>query len=372
MTLRGVRLAHLIESDGPGGAERMVASLAASLQAAGADNLVIAPADGEGWLGRELSGTGVRMELFPRLDRPFSPALARSLATTLRRNRIALAHSHEFTMAVYGAWAAWRAGIPHVFTMHGGRYYAGRLQRRIAMRIAVALSGATVAVSQSVARHLSRDLWLRASRIATIPNGASLVPVRQSSFRAGLHLTADDRLALAVGNLYPVKGHGHLLEAFGLLAQRFPTLHVAIAGRGDLEGPLRARAEALGVGERFHLLGLRSDVANVLAGADVFVLPSLSEGLPLALIEAMVAGRPIVATAVGEVGTVLNGGSGHAGMLVPPGDAAALARALAQVLSDPREAQRLAAAAALRAEDYTLARMTDRYVALYATLVHCG
>ena len=367
MNLRGVRLAHLIETDGPGGAERMVASLAASLQALGAENVVIAPANGEGWLATELRGTGVRVESF-RLDRPVSPAFARWLAERLRHHRVALAHSHEFTMAVYGAWAARRAGVPHMFTMHGGRYYAGRLQRRLAMRVAVAFSGATVAVSQSVAQHLSRDLWVGRSRITTIPNGAGLVPVAQSSLRAELKLAPGDHLALAVGNLYPVKGHGHLLEAFGLLASRFPTLHVAIAGRGDLEPLLRARAHALGVAERFHLLGLRSDVANLLAGADLFVLPSLSEGLPLALIEAMLAGKTIVASTVGEVGAVLNGGGAHAGLLVPPGDAGALAHALARLLSDPSEAQRLAAAATRRAEDYTLAKMTERYVALYASL----
>jgi glycosyltransferase involved in cell wall biosynthesis len=348
----------------------MVASLAASLQAAGADNLLIAPAEGEGWLAREVSGTGVRVESF-RLDRPFSPAFARWLVVTLQRHRIALAHSHEFTMAVYGAWAARRAKIPHLLTMHGGRYYAGRLQRRIAMRVAAALSGSVVAVSRSVAQHLSRDLWLSASRITTIPNGAALTPVAQSSLRAELRLGSEDRLAVAVGNLYPVKGHIHLLEALGLLAQRFPRLHVAVAGRGDLAAPLLARAHALDVGDRFHLLGLRSDVANVLAGADVFVLPSLSEGLPLALVEAMLAARPIVATAVGEVSAVLNGGSAHAGLLVPPADPVALANALAQVLSNPREAKQLAAAAARRAEDFTLTKMTERYVALYASLLSC-
>jgi glycosyltransferase involved in cell wall biosynthesis len=369
MTLRGLRLAHLIESDGPGGAERMVASLAAELQAAGAENLVIAPANGEGWLARELSGTGVRVELF-RLDRPVSPSLARWLTETLRRHRVALAHSHEFTMAVYGAWAARWAGVAHLFTMHGSRYYAGRLRRRVAMRVAAALSGSVVAVSQSLARHLSRDLWVRASRIVTIPNGARLAPVAHSTLRAELRLGADDRLALAVGNLYPVKGHSYLLEAFGLLARRFPRLHVAIAGRGELEAPLRARARTLEVGDRFHLLGLRSDIGNLLAGTDVFVLPSLSEGLPLALIEAMLAARPIVATAVGEIGLVLSGG--RVGILVPPGDAAALAHALAHVLSDPTEARRLSAAAALRAGDYTLDKMTGRYVALYETLLSPG
>ena len=365
--LRGVRLAHLIESDGPGGAERMVASLAAELQAAGAENVVIVPAAGEGWLARELSGTGVRVEPF-HLDRPISRAFADWLTATLRRHRVALAHSHEFTMAVYGAWAARRAGVAHVVTMHGSRYYAERLRRRIAMRVAVELSGAVVAVSQSLARHLSRDLWIRAFRVVTIPNGVRVTPVARSSLREELQLRSADHLAVAVGNLYPVKGHGYLLDALALLAERFPRLHVAIAGRGELHGPLLDHARTLGLGDRVHLLGLRSDVGNVLAGADVFVLPSLSEGLPLALLEAMLAGRSIVATAVGEVPTALAGG--HAGVLVPPGDAPALAGAVARVLSDPAQARRLGEAAALRAAaEYTLGKTMGRYAALYAKLL---
>jgi glycosyltransferase involved in cell wall biosynthesis len=362
--LRGARFAHLIESDGPGGAERVLASLATELQSAGSYNLVIAPAAGEGWLAQELRGTGVQVETF-RLDRPFSPSFTRRLAETLRRHRVTLAHSHEFTMAVYGAWAARRAGVPHIFTMHGGRYYAERWRRRIAMRLAATFSASVVTVSHSLARHLRRDLWLSDSRIITIPNGVRHTPVAQSSLRDELHLAGTDQLAVAVGNLYPVKGHTYLLEALALLAVRFPRLHVAIAGRGELDGPLLARAHALHVADRFHLLGLRSDIGNVLAGADVFVLPSLSEGVPLALLEAMLAARPIVASAVGEVPTVLDGG--RVGVLVPPRDVAALAGALVNLLSDPAQARRLGAAAAARAaEVYTLSAMIDRYVALYA------
>ena len=368
--LRGVRLAHAIESDGPGGAERILASLAAELQAAGAENLVIVPAHGEGWLARELRGTGVQIELF-RLDRPVSPAFARWLAETFRRHRVTLAHSHEFTMAVYGAWAARRAGIPHLFTMHGSRYYAGRLRRRVAMRVAAELSEAVVAVSQNLARHLSHDLWMRASRIVTIPNGARSTQVGRSSLREELRLRDGDQLAVAIGNLYPVKGHGYLLEALALLGERLPRLHVAIAGRGELEDQLLARARALHLDDRFHLLGLRSDIGNVLAGADVFVMPSLSEGLPLALLEAMLAARPVVATAVGEVPTVLMGG--RAGVLVPPGEAAELAGAVAGVLTDAAQARRLSTAAALRAaEEYSLDKMVERYVALYMRLLASG
>ena len=368
--LRGARFAHLIESDGPGGAERVLASLATEFQSAGNYNVVIVPAGGEGWLARELRGTGVQVEPF-RLDRPVSPPFARWLAETLRRHRITLAHSHEFTMAVYGAWAAKRAGAAHVFTMHGSRYYAERWRRRIAMRLAATFSASVVTVSQSLGRHLRRDLWLSADRIVTIPNGARHTAVAQSSLRDELRLAGTDQLAVAVGNLYPVKGHAFLLEALALLAARFPGLHVAIAGRGELEGPLLACARALHVADRFHLLGLRSDIGNVLAGADVFVLPSLSEGVPLALLEAMFAARPIVATAVGEVPTVLD--SGRAGVLAPPRDAAALADGIAGVLSDPAQARRLSAAAALRAaQEYTLATMTERYAALYAELLRRG
>jgi len=345
----------------------MLASVATELQAAGSGNVVIAPAEGEGWLARELRGTGVRVETF-RLDRALSPTFARWLEQTLRTHRVDVAHSHEFTMAVYGAWAARRAGIPHLFTMHGGRYYAARWRRRIALRVAAELSGAVVAVSESLREHLSRDLWMRASRIVTIPNGASLALVERSSLRDDLRLAADDQLAVAVGNLYPVKGHRYLLEALALLRTRLPQLHVAIAGRGLLEAELRARAEALGIGDRFHLLGLRADIGNVLGGADVVVLPSLSEGVPLALLEAMLAARPIVATAVGEVPTVLDGG--RAGVLVPPGDAAAIASALGTLLCDPAQARRLSGAAATRAsEEYTLNRMIERYSTLYARLL---
>ncbi len=365
---RGVRFAHLIESDGPGGAERMVASVAAGLQAAGSENIIVVPAAGEGWLARELSGTGVLVEPF-RLERPFSPTFARWLTDTLRRHRVALAHSHEFTMAVYGAWAARRAGVPHLFTMHGGRYYAGRLQRRIALRLAALASDSVVTVSKSLAHHLAQDLWIRPSRIATIPNGVRAPqPVVHSSLRDELRLGSTDQLVVAVGNLYPVKGHGYLLEALALLAPRYPSLHVAIAGRGDLEERLRDRARALQVSDRFHLLGLRSDIGNVLAGANVFVLPSLSEGVPLALLEAMLAGRPVVASAVGEVPTVLDGG--RAGVMVPARDPAALAQALDTLLADPAEARRLGAAAQARAtESYTFDVMMDRYLQLYTKML---
>jgi glycosyltransferase involved in cell wall biosynthesis len=146
--------------------------------------------------------------------------------------------------------------------------------------------------------------------------------------------------------------------------QRHPSVHLAICGRGSLEASLRARAREHGLEQRVHLLGLRGDVAAVLAAADVFVLPSLSEGLPLALLEAMFAGCPIVATDVGQVRAALAGGT--AGLLVEPGDSAALAAAVDRMLSNGEEARRFGSmASAHAAAQYDLSRMAQRYAALY-------
>jgi len=361
--MNGLRIAHLIESDGPGGAETVVAQLATTLQAAGAHNVVFLPADGEGWLERRLAGSGVAIEYF-RVDRPVSPACERSLRQAFARHEISVAHSHEFSMAVYGAWASWRLGIPHLITMHGGRYYADRLRRRLALRAAVAVSAHTVAVSAPLARHIAADLRMPIAKIRTVPNGVPYAPPARVTLRNELRLAGRDRLLVAVGNLYPVKGHRHLIDAVSLLADRYPDLHVAISGRGELEAELRARARDLNLERRVHLLGLRADVGAILAAADVFVLPSLSEGLPLALLEAMFAGCPIVASNVGEVPRALGGG--QAGLLVEPANPQALAAALERLLRDPHEARRLGdrAAAHARAE-YDLARMVDRYADLY-------
>jgi glycosyltransferase involved in cell wall biosynthesis len=366
----GARIAHLIDTDGPGGAERMLAQLAGELVRGGCPGVALLPADQEGWLSRELAAAGVVVEHF-RHDRAFSPRLAGSLEAAFRRHRIDLAHSHEFNTAVYGAWAARRAGIPHVITMHGGRYYAGRLRRRLALRAAVAVSGRLVAVSQPLVTQLSHDLWVRPTRITTIANGVRFTPAARSTLRGELALSDADRLVVAVGNLYPVKGHTHLLAAVAQLASTHPRLHVAIAGRGEQAEALERQAADSGLAARVHFLGLRQDIANILAAADVFVQPSLSEGLPLALLEAMFASRAIVASAVGDVPVALAGGA--AGMLVPPGNPGALAAAVHQLLAQPFEARQLGQSAQARAAaEYGIGRMVQRYADLYQRLLANG
>ena len=359
-----IRVAHLIETDGPGGAERVVANLAGTLQGQGVYNVVVVPSQGEGWLARELAGSGVAVEYFEPVRTRVSPATVRSLTKVLKRHRVDVAHSHEFTLAVYGSWAALVAGVRHVITMHGGRYYADEFRRRLALRAAIACSSCTVAVSNSVARCLSSNLPWSRTNIVTIPNGVAHAPAGGSTLRDELRLGSDDRLLVAVGNLYSVKGHRYLIDALAAIHPRHPNVHLAICGRGDLAASLAAQAQGLGIGKKVHLLGLRADIPAVLAAADVFVHPSLSEGLPLALLEAMFAARPIVASNVGEISEALGGGT--AGLVVAPADARALATAIEELLSAPARARSLGERASARARaEYDVSQMVRRYFSVY-------
>src|SRR5262249_9652371 len=157
-----------------------------------------------GWLSAQLEATGIPCERF-RLRRPVSPSCARDIAHMLRQHGVSIAHSHEFSMAVYGAWASRLAGIPHVITMHGSGYYAQKLQRRVAMRAAIALSARTVAVSTPLARDLSQSLAISLSKVLVIPNGTHYSRPERVTLRAELKLPPHARLLVAVGNLYPVK-----------------------------------------------------------------------------------------------------------------------------------------------------------------------
>lgn len=362
-----LRVALLLESDGPGGAETMLLNLAEELRRRGHEVLPLGPADRTGWLASQFRERGFAPESY-LLRRALDPACARQIAEILRANRIQVAHSHEFSMGVYGAVAARRAGVRHIITMHGGRYYAERGRRRAALRWAVRRSDALVAVSEATARDLRATLRLAGDQVVVVHNGIPFREGQRASLRDELGLSADELLLVAVGNLYPVKGHAVLLRALGELHRSGAAANVrwrlAIAGRGEEEENLRALVAEEGIADRVVLLGFRKDVPDILAAADVFVMPSLSEGLPLALVEAMAAALPIVVSDVGGVSEVA--AAGREAILVPPGDVARLAEGVATLLHDHAARAALGAAARERAvRDFSVSTMCEAYERLY-------
>ena len=362
------RIALLVETGGPGGAEHVLLNLAEGLRGRGHEIIPIGPDDRSPWLHDQFVTRGFAPERYS-MRRLLDWRCVRGIAEILRRRGADVVHSHEFTMGVYGTVAAKMARRPQLLTMHGGRYYAGKLQRRLALGAAARLSGAVVGVSAACATDLEETLRLRRGAVRVVPNGVPVPRGERAPVRRELGLGDADTLLVAVGNLYPVKGHIVLLRALALLAERGRAsgLTVAIAGRGREEAALRDFARQAGIEGRVRLLGYREDVGDILAAADIYAMPSLSEGLPLALLEAMAVGLPVIASRVGGIPEVVT--DGEDALLVPPGDPAALAAAIERLAEDEALRAQLGNSARRKAErDYTLDAMLDRYEAIYAAI----
>ena len=172
----------------------------------------------------------------------------------------------------------------------------------------------------------------------------------------------------SLGRLHPQKGFSDLLTAFAQVRQRIPSVRLFVAGDGELRDDLEAQARSLGMAAVVTFAGVRADVSEVLAALDVFVLPSLWEGMPNAVLEAMASGLPVVATAVGGTPEVVV--DGVTGLLVPPQDPGALAQAIGHLLRDPDLRRRMGRAGRRRVEEHFDVRETVRQVeSLYETLL---
>ncbi|HKO27572.1 MAG TPA: glycosyltransferase family 4 protein, partial [Solirubrobacteraceae bacterium] len=224
-----------------------------------------------------------------------------------------------------------------------------------------------VAVSQAIACRLVAELGWPPGRVKVVANGVDSRRYAEGAdpdLRRSLTGGCGRRLVVTVARLAEQKGLRHLVEAMRLL----PDVTLAMVGDGPDRHALETLASGLGVADRIRFLGNRDDVPRLLSAADVFVLPSLWEGLPLALIEAMAARAPIVATSIPGVDEVV--ADRETALLVPPGDAAALAHAVRRLLDDPTAAARLGHAASLRqAAEFSLDGMVARVEAVYESVL---
>jgi glycosyltransferase involved in cell wall biosynthesis len=267
---------------------------------------------------------------------------------------------------VVGAAAARLARVPRVVARIGGVHGMGRGPRGPLTR--AALRGWVDALyvnSAEVRAHLLAAVpRLDPQRVIQIPNAVPSRELPPAPLRMQLGLPPHAHLVLGVGGLERRKGFDLAVRA--LVAPGLETLHLVLAGSGGEAEQLRALAAELDVGPRVHLLGHRSDVPALLGAADIFVLPSRREGMPVALMEAMAAGVPAVAARAGGVPELL-GGDPLAGWLVPVNDAAALADALRQALADPADARARAHLAAHRVRtEYTVERLVSSVEKLLA------
>jgi glycosyltransferase involved in cell wall biosynthesis len=370
-----VRVLLITGSLGPGGTELAVMTLARELATRGrvAPRVVTLGHGGEH--ADRLRAAGVPVEELGLSGGARSIAGLRRLRLIpqmVRHERIRIVHTFLFDADFYGMLAARRGGPWAVVTTRRA-IKRGRLMHLLGYRLTNPLVDRIVCNSEAVSRFTLHAEGASRKKVVVIPNGVDAARFERgdgATMRRRLGLRADDLVVGAVGTIKKVKGQAILFEAMRPLFERRAALRLVLAGevtRGYGE-ELRRQVAQVGLEGRVLFPGVIEEVPDLLAALDLFALPSLSEGMSNALLEAMAAGRAIVATEAGGNAECLDGGS--AGLMVPPGDVDALGRALERLVDAPDRGRELGRRALARARDeYSLAKMLDRTETLYAELL---
>lgn len=373
------RVVHVINSLGAGGAERSLAELLPHLR----DHrilpmLVLLTRTREG-LEEQVRGLGVDVY---RLRATSWPGRIHELRSLLRRTDPDLIHTTLFEADVVGRLAA-LGRLPVLTSLVNTSYDPVRLQdprvARAKLRGTQIIDAATArllndhfhAVSHAVKDASVRTLRLDPADVTVVPRGRDPARLgdpgagRREQVRRALGVASDQRVLLNVGRREYQKGQRYLIEAAAMMRERFPDAVWLVAGRdGNESADLAWRRAATGLEQQVRFLGHVDDVPELLAAADVFVFPSLYEGLGGAVIEAMALGVPVVASDLPSIREVT--GDGAAAALVRPGDPGALAGAIEELLTDPVRAQTLGTAGRRRFQrHYTLSQMVDGMAALF-------
>lgn len=366
-----MKVLQLISSEGFYGAENVVAALTRDLEQRGHsvhigvfENAHVAPNQ----VATEFESRGLQVVRIP-CRRRFDPAAVRSIRETIRVHDIDLVHSHGYKSDIYAYLANRRTGTPLLATSHlwTRQTAAVRFYEFLDARVLRSFHG-VVAVSDRIASELCRA-GVPHSKIKIIDNGIDLAPFDSAAPRLASELNKGSRLLIGtVGRLVAQKGMTFFLSAAQQLLKEFPGLLFAIVGDGPDRARLEQMTQDLGIDKKVRFTGARNDMPSVYASLDVFALASIGEGLPMALLEAMASGTPVVATEVGAVPKVVL--PGKSGMLVRPGDAGELAQAIACLVRDPGLRERLAQNARQQVrEQFSSQVMTQNYCRLYDELV---
>lgn len=299
----------------------------------------------------------------------------RRLWVLIRREKFDVIESFTYDSNILGLLVAWLAGVPVRIATHHGKVEGMPLwrQRLHTWLVNIGMAQAIVAVSKKT-RQTALDEGVDAGKIIVIPNGITpfdITAVNKQEARKTLGLGDDDIFLVSVGRLVYQKGHEFLVQALVKVASRFPNVKIGICGEGPSRSRLESQILELGLSNNVRLLGEWADVSPVLAVADIFVLPSRWEGLPMALLEAMAVGLPVIATRVEGVEEVIT--DNVHGLLVVPEDSDNLAHAIIRILKNPELRNQIGAAAKTHVlQNNTTEGMCRKYYDLILDLLNKG
>jgi glycosyltransferase involved in cell wall biosynthesis len=370
MTARRIRVAYLIDRLQRAGAQAHLGQLVSRLDKGGFEPEVVCLLAG-GPVAEEMKARGVPVEVLG-LGRLYGPrALAELVrfARRLRERRIDVLHTYLVSANIYGTIAARVAGVPVITSRRDVGFSRNWRLRLLEERLINPLVDRVVAVSPAVAELTRREHGIRPGRLVTIENGVDVEAFQpdgqpRAEARRELGLLDDEIAVGVIGHLSPVKGHADFLRAAAQVYAQEPRARFVLVGDGPLRPALEALAASLALGPRVVFAGTRADMPRVLSALDVVAVPSHSEGMSNALLEAMAMALPVVATRVGGNPDVVR--DGVTGRLVAPRDSEALARALTELVKDPAARQSLGQAARRHVADtLSLSGMVRGYEELY-------
>lgn len=330
-------------------------------------------ASGGGRLVSELQARGIpHLDVNIRTKCDISPRVFWTvvrLQKVIKKEGIELIHAQTRVAQVAAHLLAKLADVPYLSTCHG--FFKPRWGRRVFP----CWGDAVVAISEPVREHLVNDFKVSKQKVSLIPNGIDLDRIsglpsgaEKDNLRRRYGLGADSQVIGIIGRLSPVKGHRYLLLALAELISTKPKIHCLIVGDGDLRAKLIKLAKTLNIVDHISFLEATPKTQLPLAVMGCFVLPSLQEGLGLAILEAMAMGLPVVASDVGGIYTLIK--DGQNGFLVPPADPSALAKAIGKLLDDEGLAKRMGQAGQRMVQrKFSLDKMVRQIEGVYKDIV---
>ncbi|MEY4564785.1 MAG: hypothetical protein RLZZ618_4062 [Pseudomonadota bacterium] len=355
---------HVIDELPPDGAERLIVDVLQNRSDRFRYSVLCIVAGGQ--MVDELRAIGVPVTILNRkrgLDLGTVPALVR----WYKQERVDVVHTHLYAADSYGRAAALLAGVRGRFsTRHNTNAWGSRGRRAIAWLLGRA-SHKVIGCGEAVGGFLTDVEGLPADKVTVIANGINLRRfdgVDRGALRRELGVADSTVVMGVIGRLHEQKGHADLLIALEALNRTHPDFVCVLAGSGELKDKIEADARARGLESKVRLLGQRKDIPNVLAGLDLFVMPSLWEGLPMAMLEAMALATPVLSTNVGSIPSVID--DGQDGLLVPPAQPERLTAALQKLMADPAWRRQLGEAGkATVVAHFNAAHTAAAYEALY-------
>lgn len=373
---RSIRVCHAAMGDLWAGAEVHLANLVHDLLKRPKLEISVVLFN-EGRLAHELRLLGVPVAVFP--ERQWNArTLLKKLFAYCRHHQFHILHTHKYKDNILGTVAAWRASIPYIVrTVHGlpepfeglqaCRIRAYQVVDRFALK---RRASRMIAVSADMERTLRKTYG--PDKVVKIYNGINFQQrdeiVEREATRQSLGIGPDHYVIGTVGRLMPVKGHEYFVICAEQLLKTRKNLRFLIVGDGPLLDELREMACRVRIDKAVQFLGHREDCGNLIRAMDIFVLPSLHEGIPMVILEAMALARPIVATRVGGIPEVVR--EGVDGLLVPPQDPVALANACTRLLNERALAERCGEAAQFRVrQNFSAESMGSKTYGLYRELL---